>query len=146
LNKEEKMKLIPIRKQNMPMMSLWGDMMERFFNEDIEQDSKMMAVDILESPQTYDIKANLPGIPKEKINISVKDNRILISASHEEVKEEKDKDTIIRTERYSGSYQRSISLPENANADNIKAKFENGVLSLTIPKREPTPKKEITIE
>ncbi|MCB5250404.1 MAG: Hsp20/alpha crystallin family protein, partial [Candidatus Cloacimonetes bacterium] len=59
---------------------------------------------------------------------------------------EKDKDTIIRTERYSGSYQRSISLPENANADNIKAKFENGVLSLTIPKREPTPKKEITIE
>ncbi|MDD2651041.1 MAG: Hsp20/alpha crystallin family protein [Candidatus Cloacimonadales bacterium] len=140
------MKLIPIRKQNMPMMSLWGDMMERFFNEDIEQDSKMMAVDILESPQTYDIKANLPGIPKEKINISVKDNRILISASHEEVKEEKDKDTIIRTERYSGSYQRSISLPENANADNIKAKFENGVLSLTIPKREPTPKKEITIE
>ncbi|MCB5250187.1 MAG: Hsp20 family protein, partial [Candidatus Cloacimonetes bacterium] len=74
------MKLIPIRKQNMPMMSLWGDMMERFFNEDIEQDSKMMAVDILESPQTYDIKANLPGIPKEKINISVKDNRILISA------------------------------------------------------------------
>lgn len=140
------MKLIPIRKQNMPMMSLWGDMMERFFNEDIEQDSKMMAVDILESPQTYDIKANLPGIPKEKINISVKDNRILISASHEEVKEEKDKDTIIRAERYSGSYQRSISLPENANADNIKAKFENGVLSLTIPKREPTPKKEITIE
>ena len=114
-------------------------MMERFFNED-RTDSKMMAVDILESPQTYDIKANLPGIPKEKINISVKDNRYLSQQVMKKSKKKRQRH-YHSAERYSGSYQRSISLPENANADNIKAKFENGVLSLTIPKREPTPKR-----
>ncbi|HPY96257.1 MAG TPA: Hsp20/alpha crystallin family protein [Candidatus Cloacimonadota bacterium] len=140
------MKLIPIRRENMPMWSLFGDMMDRFLNEDISENAKIMAIDVLENPKSFDIKANLPGIPKEKINISIKDNRIVISASHEEVKEEKEKDTIIRTERYSGSYQRTLSLPENCDTNNISAKLENGVLSLSIPKREPTPKKEITIQ
>jgi len=142
------MKLIPIRKEKemMPMWSLFDDFMDKFLNEDLTENSKIMAVDVLENDKAYEIKANLPGIPKEKVNISVKENQLIISASHEVSKEEKQKDTIIRSERFSGSYQRVISLPDNCDAENIKAKLDNGVLSLNIPKKEPSPKKEIVIE
>jgi len=142
------MKLIPIRKEKemMPMWSLFDDFMDKFLNEDLTENSKIMAVDVLENDKAYEIKANLPGIPKEKVNISLKENQLIISASHEVSKEEKQKDTIIRSERFSGSYQRVISLSDNCDAENIKAKLDNGVLSLNIPKKEPSPKKEIVIE
>ncbi|MCD8480292.1 MAG: Hsp20 family protein [Candidatus Cloacimonetes bacterium] len=51
-----------------------------------------------------------------------------------------------RCERYSGSYRRNLMLPENADISRISAKMEDGVLSLSLPKKEPTPKKEITIQ
>jgi len=142
------MKLIPIRKEKemMPMWSLFDDFMDKFFNEDLTENSRIMAVDVLENDKNYEIKANLPGISKDKVSISIKENQLIISASHEVSKEEKQKDTIIRSERFSGSYQRSISLPDNCDTENIKAKLDNGVLSLNIPKKEPIPKKEIIIE
>lgn len=142
------MKLIPIRreKEMMPMWSLFDDFMDKFMNEDLTDNSKIMAVDVLENDKGYEIKANLPGIRKENVKISMKENQLVISASHEESKEEKNKDTVIRSERFSGSYQRVISLPDNCDGENIKAKLDNGVLSLNIPKKEPSPKKEIVIE
>ncbi|HPH61117.1 MAG TPA: Hsp20/alpha crystallin family protein, partial [Candidatus Syntrophosphaera sp.] len=62
-----------------------------------------------------------------------------------ETKEEK-KGTIYRCERYSGSYRRNLLLPENSDLAKISAKMEDGVLQLLIPKKEPSPQKEIVIE
>lgn len=142
------MRLVPFKKQQQDLFSglpLFDDFMDKFFNNEFIDNSKIMAVDVLETDKDFQVKANLPGVKKEDINISLKENQLIIEASHDEKKEEK-KANIIRAERYVGKYQRYISLPDNCDVDNIKAKLENGVLNLTINKKEPTPKKEIIIE
>jgi len=142
------MKLIPVKKEKdiLPVWSLFDDFMDRFFNEEITDNSRIMAVDVLENSNEFKIKANLPGIPKENASISVKDNQLIINAHHEKSSEESEKGSIIRSERFTGTYQRIINLPENCDTENVKAKMENGVLLLTIPKKEVRPKKEIVIE
>ncbi len=142
------MKLIPLRKEKefMPIWSVFDDFMDRFFNEDFTENSKLMAVDVIENETEFKVMANLPAILKENIKVTMKNNQLMIEAKHEHKKDEKDHGTIIRSERFTGNYQRIINLPENCNSDNIKAKLENGVLLLTIPKKEPLPKKEIMID
>ena len=144
------MRIIPYRRQNDlrplgTMLSLFDD----FFNTNIEEEEsrdnfRAMAMDIYEQDKEFVIKANLPGYKKENVKISVNENQLHIEASCEETKEE-NQATMYRCERYSGSYRRNLVLPENADVENISAKMEDGVLSLNIPKKEPTPKKEITI-
>ena len=142
------MKLIPLRKEKdfMPIWSVFDDFMDRFFNEDITENSKLMAVDVVENENEFKVMANLPGVQKENVKVTMKENQLMIEAHHEVKKEETDHGTIIRAERFTGNYQRIINLPDNCQSDAIKAKLENGVLQLIIPKKEPVPKKEIVIE
>lgn len=142
------MKLIPLRKEKdfMPIWSVFDDFMDRFFNDEFTENSKIMAVDVVENDNEFKVMANLPGILKENIKVTMKENQLMIEARHESKKEEKEHGTIIRSERFTGSYQRIINLPENCHSEAIKAKLENGVLQLVIPKKEPAPKKEIIIE
>ena len=141
------MKLIPFRKEKelMPSWALFDDFMDKFFNEDFTESSKLMAVDVIENEKEFCVKANLPGIAKENVSVSMKDNQLIISAQQNINKESKENETVIRAERFSGSYQRSINLPDICDTENIKAKLDNGVLTLNIPKKDPTPKKEIII-
>jgi len=104
-----------------------------------------MAIDIVELDKEFQIMANLPGLKKEDIKISVHDNQLQIEAICSGSKEEK-QGTMYRCERYRGSYRRTLALPENAAISKISAKMEDGVLKLVVPKKEPSPKQEITIE
>ena len=79
------------------------------------------------------------------MKISVHDNQLMIEAKCEQSKEET-KGTVYRCERYSGSYRRNLLLPENSDLAKISAKMEDGVLKLIIPKKEPSPQKEIVID
>ena len=144
------MKIVPFNKNMefkpmMSMMNMFDDFFGRFFEEDLEHDFKAMALDIVEHENDFEIMANLPGIKKENVKISVNDNQLIIEANMEEKKEEK-KGTVYRSERYSGSYRRSLFLPENADNTKISAKMEDGVLILSIPKRNQSPHKEISID
>lgn len=143
------MKIIPYNRNQefkpmMSMMNLFDDFFNRVYEEENDNNFKAMAMDIIEHEKEIELLANLPGFKKEDVKISVHDNQLTIEAKCEEKKEEK-KGTMFRCERYSGSYRRSIYLPENADVNKISAKMENGVLSLSIPKKEETPKKEIVI-
>lgn len=144
------MKLVPYRRMNeMRPMSNMLSMFDDFFNHVFEEESsddnfRAMAMDITEHDKEFTIQANLPGFKKDNIKISVNENQLLIEAVCNEKKEES-KGTVYRCERYSGSYRRNLMLPENADVAAIKAKMEDGVLILSIPKKEPTPMKEITI-
>lgn len=145
------MKIVPYRK-NMEMrpmsnmLSLFDDFFNRVFEEETPEDNiRSMALDIIEHEKQYELLANLPGFKRENVKISIHDNQLMIEATLSENKEEK-KGTVYRCERYSGSYRRSLLLPENAEESKISARMEDGVLRLIIPKREPTPKKEIVIE
>lgn len=145
------MKLVPYRKMNevrpmSNMLSLFDDFFNRVFEEEGSDDNfRAMAMDITEHDKEFSIQANLPGFKKDNVKISVHDNQLLIEAMCEDNKEEQ-KGTVYRCERYSGSYRRNLMLPENANISAINAKMEDGVLTLTIPKKEPTPKQEIVIK
>lgn len=144
------MKIVPYLKgQERPMgtmLSIFDDFFNRAFEEEAGDDNfRSMAMDIIEHEKEYEILANLPGFRKEHVKISVHDNQLLLEAKCSENKEEK-KGTVYRCERYSGSYRRNLLLPENSDLGKITAKMEDGVLRLLIPKKEPSPQKEIVIQ
>jgi len=93
-------------------------------------------IDWRETPEAHVFKADLPGLKKEEVKVQVVDGRTL-EISGERKKEEVQKgDTWHRVERSQGSFLRRFRLPENANADKVKAQVQDGVLTVTIPKVE----------
>ncbi|NPU92461.1 MAG: Hsp20/alpha crystallin family protein [Gammaproteobacteria bacterium] len=103
----------------------------------------MPATDISESAEAYNISAELPGIRKEDIKVSLHDGVLAIEAESKSEHEEKG-DKQIRTERRYGKFVRRFTLGNNVNEQSVQAKFEDGVLKLTIPKQKepaaPKPK------
>lgn len=107
------------------------------------------AVDIYEDEKNIYIHAELPGLKKEDVNVSLNDDNVLtIKGSklrEDKKKDKKDGETYFRIEREFGEFQRSFVLPENIKNDNIKADFKEGVLNIAIEKAEPVKPKEIEI-
>lgn len=96
-------------------------------------------VDIKESDTAFDIVAELPGVKKEDVHVHLNEGMLTIEASTQDEKTEEKNGKIIRKERYSGKMMRSFSLGANISGSDIKASFDNGLLTLKIPKREPVP-------
>ena len=92
-----------------------------------------MAMDVIEREGAFVIKANLPGVDRENIKIVTRDDHLVIEARQESA-EDAAKPKTLHSERYSGAYVRSVYIPQSCDQDNIKARFDNGVLELTIPK------------
>ncbi len=95
-------------------------------------------VDISESDGTYLIKADIPGVSKDAIKISLENGMLTIQGERKQEKEEDNK-RFHRIERFYGSFTRSFSLPEDADPAAIKASAEGGQLTVTIPRKETTP-------
>jgi HSP20 family protein len=97
------------------------------------------AVDIEEKEQFYLVMADLPGFDKQDINVSFNNGRLSIQAEHQEKTEDKNSDGYHLQERHYGSYFREFNFGSHVDANDISAKYENGVLELTIPKLDKTP-------
>ena len=111
----------------------------------------MMKTDIRDTDSSYELDIDMPGFKKEDIKAQLKDGYLTISASTSAYNDEQDKDgRYIRRERYAGSCSRSFYVGEGVKEEEIRAKFENGILKLSIPKVENKPqveeKKYIAIE
>lgn len=132
----------------MYMPSIFGsDMFEDFFR-DLDQGyapktlygkraKNLMKTDIREDEKGYQLAIDLPGYRKDELKLELKDGYLTISAEKNEEKEQKDeKGRMIRQERYAGSVQRSFFVGEQLKEEDIKAKYEDGVLRLEIPKKE----------
>lgn len=105
--------------------------------------SGLMTTDVKDTKDGYEMTMNLPGVKKEDIQAELKDGYLTINAVSNSNKDEKDKDgKYIRKERYSGSCSRSFYVGDAVTQDDVKAKFENGVLTLEVPKKEEAPKVE----
>ncbi len=101
-------------------------------------DLRTPMMDVADLGNKYEMKAEIPGIPKEHINIDVSPNSIEISARHETVEDEKNKNWL-RRERNSMSFYRSVEFPDKIKTDMVEAEFKDGVLNLSLPKAEPKP-------
>ena len=127
-----------------PMESLFNS----FFNDAVGPFQSglqgQMKVDIKENEKDYVIEADLPGINKEDIQIELKHDVLSIGVKHNEVTEE-ERDNYIRKERRTSSMSRSFQV-ENVKPDDVKAKFENGVLSITLLKSEEEKKNHHRID
>lgn len=133
---------------DLPMPRGFGDIDRKLYGKNA---SKVMKTDVHEQEGAYELNIDLPGFKKDELDISLENGYLTVSASKGLNKDEKDtKGRLIRQERYSGSMQRSFYVGEEVEVEDIKAKFENGVLELTIPKKEPKKelpqKKQIAIE
>ena len=99
--------------------------------------SHIMKTDVKETDGTYELEVDLPGFKKDEINVKLEDGYMTISATKGLDSEKKDKHgKIIRQERYAGAMQRSFYVGEGVRTEDVKAKFEDGVLKLDIPKKE----------
>jgi HSP20 family protein len=99
----------------------------------------MPAVNITENKDFYEVSLAAPGMKKEDFNIDVDGNMLTISSENEESKEEKDKKFTRKEYSYS-SFSRSFTLPEEINRERIEAKYDNGVLKISLPRKEETKK------
>ena len=110
----------------------------------------MMKTDVKETEKGYEVAVDLPGFKKDEIQLELNDGYLTISAEKGLDKEEKDKEgKYIRKERYAGSMSRSFYVGEHLNEEDIKAKYEDGILKLSVPKKdvkELTQNKYIAIE
>ena len=141
----------------MMMPSIFGrDMFDNFFDfpyvvKTAAPDSEIMKTDIRETADDYEITMNLPGVKKENVKAELKDGYLTIQATTGSSGENKDKDgKYIRRERYYGTSSRSFYVGEDITQEDIRARFEDGTLKLTVPKKDAKPaaeqKKYITIE
>lgn len=138
----------------------WDDSWEREFNKRMNQLAKaskknplfgknaknLMKTDVRELDDHYEVDVDLPGFKKEDVNAVLENGYITINAAKGLDKSEKDKKTgkFLRQERYTGALSRSFYIGNEYKQEDIKAKFENGILSLNIPKKEAAKKIEHT--
>ena len=97
----------------------------------------LMKTDIKETENGYELSVELPGYVKDDVSIKLDNGYLTISASKNETKEDKDENGYIRKERYQGQRSRSYFVGEYVKPEDIKAKMENGILTVDFPKVEP---------
>jgi len=125
----------------------YGDF-ERAFNESgaaSDERSWRPNVDVYETDGSYVLKADLPGMKKEDIKIDVNDNTLTFTGE-KKLEEKTEKDNYVRVERSYGSFTRSFTLSDNVDPENIKASYKDGVLEITLAKKEEAKPKEINVE
>ncbi|MDD2608964.1 MAG: Hsp20/alpha crystallin family protein [Giesbergeria sp.] len=95
-----------------------------------------MKVDVKETDGGYTVQAEVPGVPKEDIHVSVEGNVVSLRAEVRQLDQQVEGEKVLRSERYFGQVARSFQLPADIDTARAKAKYDNGVLTLTLPKKQ----------
>lgn len=103
-------------------------------------------VDVSETENAYTIRAEIPGVKKDDINISIESDQVAISAEVKNEKEAKDGERTLRTERYYGKVYRAFQLGQPVDENAASARYTDGILELTLPKKAATSAKRISIQ
>lgn len=121
----------------------WRNFLRPLRGEGVE--APQIKLDVSESDTAYTVKAEIPGVRKEDIDVRIEGNQVSLSAEVNKQSEEKKDGRVIRSERYQGYVSRTFSLGANVDSGRASAKYENGVLELVLPKRESTEAKRLTV-
>ncbi|MGB9720155.1 MAG: Hsp20/alpha crystallin family protein [bacterium] len=122
---------------------IYDSMVRRFFAPEVR--SWMPAIDIAENNGNIEVRAEIPGVNKEDLKVTVDGDLLSISGERKKESETKDK-KFHRIERYYGRFSRTINLPYSVEADKVKASYKDGILNITLPKPESVKTKEIEVE
>lgn len=117
-------------------LSLFDDFFDSMFSSMDNWSTRVPAVDVEENDKEYTVKAELPGFDEKDVNLTVENHVLTLSGKVDEKNEEKEKDNrkyLVR-ERRVETFERSFSLPEGVDEENISAQFKNGLLTVTLPK------------
>jgi len=134
------------------MMTL-REAMDRLFEDSFVRPSRFwveagreeIPLDMYQTANEVVVKASIPGFKPEDVDITITGDTLTIKGEHKEEKETKDRDYICKECRY-GNFSRSITIPVAVKADKAEATFENGVLTLTLPKAEEVKPKQIKVK
>ena len=144
-----------IRREDRPLsrFGFWDNDFDRLFEGFLaptrvveEAGDLVPAMDVAETEHAYVIKAEMPGVSKDNISITLENGVLSIAGESREEKEEKDNGRVIRQERRYGKYVRSLRLGTEVNDRDIKAAYKDGILEITVPKAEAVKPKKIAVE
>jgi HSP20 family protein len=110
------------------------------------QPQMQIKVDVREDDKAYTIHADIPGVKKEDIHVTIDGSQVAISAEVKKQKEEKDGEKVLRSERYYGKVARSFTLGHDVDEGQAEARYADGVLELTLPKKVASTSKKLTIK
>ena len=125
------------------------DLFKGFFVRPMQlegQPQMQIKMDVKEDDNAYTVHADIPGVKKEDIHVSIEGNQVSISAETKTEKEEKKGEKVLRSERYYGKVARSFTLAHDIDEARAQAKYTDGVLELTLPKKAATAAKKLAIE
>lgn len=118
-----------------PRFDSFGDIDRKLYGKHAD---RLMNTDVREHEDHFDIDIDLPGFKKEEIELDLQSGYLIVRTSRELNNSDGENGKLIRQERYSGTMQRSYYVGKEVTEEDIKAKFEDGVLSLCVPKKEPS--------
>ncbi len=103
-------------------------------------------MDVKENGDAYTVSAEIPGVRKEDIHVTIEGGMVMVRAEVKQEDSQTQDDKLLRSERYFGSVSRGIQLPQDVDQGQAKAKYDNGVLSLTLPKKQGKGGQKLRIE
>jgi HSP20 family protein len=129
-----------------PFNDLVDDLVNGFFVRPVPYQGRGMKVDVAEKNGAYLVTAELPGVKKEDIQVTIDGAEVSLSAEVKREKEVAHDERVLHTERTFGKVTRSFSLPQEVDEAKAEAKFRDGVLELTLPKKAAAARKQVTIQ
>ena len=134
-----------------PFDEAFDDLFKGFFVRPVAYDDKTqpsvnIRMDVSENDQSYVVHAEIPGVKKEDIHVTIDGNQVAISAESKYEREQKEGEKVLRSERRYGKAYRAFSLAQDVDEASAEAKYVDGVLELTLPKKAATSAKRLSVQ
>lgn len=129
--------------------SALDDLFQGFFMRPMmfeDRDAMQIKMDVSEDDKSYTVHAEIPGVKKDDIQVNIDGKHVTISTETKSEKEVKDGERLLRSERYYGTVSRSFTLAESVDETGAQARYTDGVLHLTLPKRVATSARKLVIQ
>jgi HSP20 family protein len=138
--------IVPVSRESRQLSRLFDDTLDRFFGATAEgAAARSPALDVAEHERGYTVKLDVPGVAKEDIKVQVDGRQVTVQAQSQNSSEKKDGERIVYRERAVASFARSFTLPQEVEQSESGAKLDNGVLTLTLAKRNVRGTSQITV-
>ena len=132
-----------------PLDETFDDLFKGFFVRPMTFENQAQAqfrIDVKEDDGAYVVQAEIPGVKKEDINVTINGNQVAISAEIKREREDRQGEKVLRSERYYGKVYRAFSLAQDVDEASAQAKYNEGVLELRLPKKAAVTSKKIAIQ